>query len=228
MNGHKLIQWDGIPGAGKSTLIELVAERLRQLGHKVVIAKEPLEKWVDKTTEGSPRNGQSLLEMFYKDPKRWGYLFQTRVFVDRVDQIREVFSNLSEPTIILAERGLTSDMFFMNTLFKSGNLEYIEHVSYLQLWQKWIELVPIRPFVGIYLKPSLEHVELRIKNRNRSGEEGIPLSYLQALELEHDQFYSTEDYFPKVVLSSEHVDADFRDPQFFNKIFEFVEKVILN
>ena len=68
--------------AGKTTFLEL----LKEAHPKYHIVSEPLVRWQNVPEEedeagtsamtNSQRHGSNLLEMFYDDPKRWGYTFQ--------------------------------------------------------------------------------------------------------------------------------------------------------
>ena len=47
---------------------------------KIKIIEEPLIKWQNIEQDGINYN---ILDMYYKDPKRWAYTFQTYAFYSR-------------------------------------------------------------------------------------------------------------------------------------------------
>ena len=68
----RCISLEGNIGAGKSTLLRLLGER----GMKVV--EEPVNRWQDAGSGSA-----NLLQMFYDDPNRWAFTFQTFAFLSR-------------------------------------------------------------------------------------------------------------------------------------------------
>ena len=64
---HLRIALEGNIAAGKSTLLGLLEDQL-----DYIAVPEPLSKWQEVGDNGTAHNGGNLLELFYKDPKRWG------------------------------------------------------------------------------------------------------------------------------------------------------------
>jgi deoxyadenosine/deoxycytidine kinase len=62
-----VISLDGNIGAGKTTLLK-ACEGIEGC----TIVHEPVASWLQMKNE----HGESLLELFYKDKRRWGYTFQ--------------------------------------------------------------------------------------------------------------------------------------------------------
>ena len=62
----KVLILEGNIGAGKSTFLKILKNNLN-----VDIIFEPTDKWQDVENEGN------ILDLFYKDTKRWAYTFQT-------------------------------------------------------------------------------------------------------------------------------------------------------
>jgi hypothetical protein len=73
------IALEGNIAAGKSTLLRLLEDEL-----DYIAVPEPLSKWQGVGANGTANCGGNLLELFYKDPKRWGYTFQTYAFLSRM------------------------------------------------------------------------------------------------------------------------------------------------
>lgn len=90
---------EGNIGAGKSTLLRLLAAR----GMRTV--DEPLNKW---RGEGG---GSNLLDLFYGNPTRWAFTFQTAAFLTRAQSAAAALRAPDVPadaTWVL-ERSLLSD-----------------------------------------------------------------------------------------------------------------------
>src|SRR5579872_5169822 len=64
---------EGNIGAGKSTFLGLLARHLTYTS----VCFEPREQWQHE-------DGQSLLSLFYQDPKRWAYTMETVAMIWRV------------------------------------------------------------------------------------------------------------------------------------------------
>ena len=71
-----IISIEGNIGAGKSTFLKILKLNLE----KIKIIEEPLIKWQNIEQDGINYN---ILDMYYKDPKRWAYTFQTYAFYSR-------------------------------------------------------------------------------------------------------------------------------------------------
>lgn len=80
-----LVSVEGNIGAGKSTLIK--AMRQRQPTWQII--DEPLDFWQKLRNE----NGQSLLEVFYADQRRWSYTFQNCALLSRFENIENTIAN---------------------------------------------------------------------------------------------------------------------------------------
>jgi deoxyadenosine/deoxycytidine kinase len=183
----KVFVVDGVIGAGKSSLIQkcLIPE-LEKRNMQVILVKEPVDSWVE----------DGCLQEFYKDPTRRSFQFQIRVFHDRVMEARTQYKyymdNLyqnKKQTVFILERSIFTDVLFSNMLLSTEQLDSSEYRDYAKLWDMWVELMPFKPDLFIYLKPDIDIVMNRLKARARDGENSISYKYQQALEEEHDKFF---------------------------------------
>lgn len=168
---------EGNIGSGKSTFLKLVNEHMP----KVSIAYEPLQDWQNQD------NGQSLLENFYQDPKRWAYSMETLAMICRArDHMKEQenFSNYR-----LVERSIYSGHYcFSYNSYKHGFMNDLEWKIYLS-WFNFLILNKCKSPLGfIYLKVDPEVAFERIKKRGRSGESKISLDYLKQIDTCHENF----------------------------------------
>jgi deoxyadenosine/deoxycytidine kinase len=171
---------DGIISAGKTTLIENVVPLLEEKGLKVAVIPECVDEW-EKC---------GILNVFYNDPQRWGYTFQTKAFRDRVTKIKEVYEKRQhEVDLFILERSPSTDRIFMRSMWRAGTVSDLEWELYNQWCSLWSSLTPCKPTHSIYLRTDLDVTMERIKKRNRKGEEKITREYQMNLQDAHDEMF---------------------------------------
>lgn len=175
----KVIVVDGIIGAGKTTLIEVLYNILTSKGYSVVIVKEPVGEWVNC----------GILQRFYNSPSRWGYHFQTKAFHDRVVENIKVFESNPNADFYILERSPFTDTLFMEMLHESNIVDSLEMQHYREWWKLWMRVMPYSPDYFLYLKPDVEVCMNRLRKRNRDGETGVDKEYQQSLEQKHNLFF---------------------------------------
>ena len=161
---------EGNIGAGKSTLLRILREQ-----RQVEIIPEPTAKWQFVTDQGN------LLDLFYKDIKRWAYTFQSNAFITRIQSIYdyERQQNNKDSSIYVYERSIYCDRFcFAKNCHEQGFMNDLEWHIYKD-WFLWLsaELAPI-PDGFIYLRTEPEIAYSRVQMRHRSEEDSISFSYL--------------------------------------------------
>jgi deoxyadenosine/deoxycytidine kinase len=88
--------------------------------------------------------------------------------------------------IIITERSLDTDKYvFAKMLFDDGKIEDVNYAIYLKWFDHFIEDLPLEGV--IYLKTDAEICSQRIRQRNRDGEETIPIEYLKKCGYYHNQ-----------------------------------------
>jgi len=177
----KVVVVDGIIAAGKSELLKCLKINLELRGKKVVLVKEPVDLW----------KSDGMLELFYKDPKRWGYHFQTKAYVDRVKECQVQYDKYEEtPDIYLLERSIFSDPLFMEMLHEDNMVTDMEMKHYKDWWKMWSSVMPFMPDIFLWLNPDLDICMQRLAERARNGEEGISREYQERLLNKHRAFFS--------------------------------------
>lgn len=182
MNGPaspKLLIIEGNIGAGKSTMLKLLGSLLQ-----ATIIPEPTEQWQ------SVNGKENLLELFYKDTKRWAYTFQSYAFLTRIHAILEHQDRaLSDNEVHILERSVYCDRYcFAKNSFEGGNMTALEWHIYKE-WFCWlVENYAPTPSGFVYLRTTPEVAYKRLVKRDRSEETSIPLSYLQALHNKHEDW----------------------------------------
>lgn len=184
-----ILTLEGNIGAGKSTLLNILQ---RRLGARVI--QEPVNQW--QSVGGNP--DVNLLDLFYKDPKRWAYTFQSFAFYSRLrmwTQVAEQHGHheSEHAPIRVYERSVFSDrhVFAMNG-FKSGLISAAEWAVYEE-WYQWL----VKRFGSdvhgmIYMHTRPEVCLQRLRRRNRSEEVGVPLEYLQQIHDRHEEWLRGE------------------------------------
>lgn len=178
--GAVRIALEGNIASGKSTLLELIRSEF-----DVFTVQEPVGKWQQLQVEGDGQG--NLLELFYSDPKRWAYTFQTYAFLSRLQaQTSAVSDNVD---VIVMERSVMADYhIFAKNCYKTGLFSDVEWALYRQ-WFAWLTKQFPPQFDGtIYLRTSPAVCLHRLRKRARGEEGSIPLEYLQQLHSRHDEW----------------------------------------
>lgn len=168
---------EGNIGAGKSTFLKIVQERLA-----VQPVFEPCEKW--QKVGGT----ENLLEKFYADTARWAYTFQSYAFITRVlEQLEAAKRNPFDAQVL--ERSVYSDRYcFAKNCFELGTMSLLEWKLY-QEWFNWlVDNYALKPNGFIYLRTDPMVCFQRLLKRNRSEESSVPLSYLELLHKKHEDW----------------------------------------
>jgi deoxyadenosine/deoxycytidine kinase len=176
-----LLSIEGNIGAGKSTLIK----QLKAKRPDWYFVDEPVDQWLAMKNEA----GESLLELFYKDKRRWGYTFQNAALLTRIMNLKEVLGTLplvrmGTPPVIVMERSVETDSnVFAKMLHEDGLIDGLE----MDLYTKWFgsmkkDLPPVSGYIHIDTPVTICHS--RIHERGREGE-SIPTAYLDRLDSAH-------------------------------------------
>lgn len=175
--GQKSFIVEGNIGAGKSTFLRLIQDRL-----PVQVVYEPLTQW--QTVNGQ----ESLLDKFYRDTDRWAYTFQSYAFVTRVIQ-QEKYMRTNPHVRQVLERSVYSDRYcFAKNCFEMGVLSGLEWSLYIE-WFEWlVENYTRKPSGFVYLKTDPAVCYKRLQKRGRQEESEVPLSYLESLHRKHEDW----------------------------------------
>ena len=184
-----LISIEGNIGAGKSTLLAALAAHDPTLA----IVPEPVDKWA--------RCG--VLGLFYRDPRRWAYSFQSYAFFSRLKA--QVEARRTQSTVVL-ERSVWSDRHIFGAQARADGLftEPAEATMYDD-WHAWLVDDAFKDAARldgiVYLRAPPDVCLARIAGRGRPEEAGVPLAYLEALHARHEAWLSAT---PTPILVLEH------------------------
>jgi deoxyadenosine/deoxycytidine kinase len=179
-----LVSIEGNIGAGKSTLIN----NLRERSSDWCIIDEPVGVWESVRNE----RHETLLEVFYKDRRRWSYTFQSCALLSRYQNIERAIKSRSgegwsskpgqHERIFITERCLDTDFnVFTKMLNDEGSIDMLEFDIYQRLFQHL--RATSAPLAGI-IHVDTDPIECmrRIEGRSRGGEGGITVEYLQSID----------------------------------------------
>jgi deoxyadenosine/deoxycytidine kinase len=190
---YTFISIEGNIGSGKSTLLANLRENYKD-NNNVIFLKEPVDEWA----KIKDVNGTTILEKFYADQEKYSFSFQMMAYVSRIKVLRDTLKDKKDKDekdkthdqdkthyIIITERSLYTDkMVFAKMLYDSGKIEDVNYQIYLNWFDTFSSEFPVHKV--IYVKADPEKCYERIAKRSREGEENIPLEYLTACSLYHD------------------------------------------
>jgi deoxyadenosine/deoxycytidine kinase len=172
-------------GAGKSTLVGLLAERLGFRPYYEPVAENP------------------YLADFYADMKRWAFHSQLFFLTHRVQSHREL---MGDPWSVVQDRSIYEDAeVFARNLHLQGNMTERDWETYRDLYRTVIGLLPA-PDLVVYLKASVPTLKKRIAMRGRDFEAAIPDAYLAGLNCLYDEWIESFELAPVLVVPGDRLD----------------------
>ena len=212
---------EGNIGAGKSTFIQLFEEYIKHNLPDSCLLLEPVKAWLN--TKDS--TGKNILEYYYEDQEKYGFTFQMNAFISRVSEIDEM-QKLGKKYNFVERSVFTDKNVFTQLNFKNGNIDEIQLKVYNLWYETFKEKFNINPTAYIYLKTSPEICSQRIKKRDRTGENSIPIEYLEQLHNLHNSWLEEEHRkgipILEIDVSGEYINSREEQEELFGKIVKFV------
>jgi len=188
----KYIVIAGNIGAGKSTLVKLLSERLSFRPYYEPVAENP------------------YLEDFYADMKAWAFHSQLFFLSYR---LRAHLALMEDPHSVVQDRSLYEDAeIFARNLYEQGTMSCRDWETYRGLYRTMAGFLPA-PDLVIYIRASVPTLKARIAMRARGFESGIADDYLAKLNRLYESWIESFDLAPVLVVPGDELNfvADDRD-----------------
>ncbi len=181
-NKFDFIAIEGVIGAGKTTLANLLAERNN--------ARLVLEEF-----EENP-----FLPKFYENKKRYAFQTQLAFLASRFKQQQRVTSR------DLFDQFIISDYIFeKDRIFARLNLDEDEMGLYDNIYGIMTG-ISAKPDLVIYLQSTVERLMSNIEKRGRSYEKHITPDYLRDLSDSYNQFFYHYNKAPLIIINATEID----------------------
>jgi deoxyadenosine/deoxycytidine kinase len=178
----QMIVVDGVVGAGKSTLIDLLASR----------GYQPFEE---------PVADNPLLDKFYHDRERFSFALQIFFLNRRFKHIKEA-SHI--PNSVM-DRSIYGDVIFAQMLHDSGEMSHEEFDLYIDLFENMIEHCE-PPHLMVYLEVSVDEAIKRIQKRGRDYEQIVEPAYWERLNRYYREYFSQYNHSPLLIINVDDFD----------------------
>lgn len=183
----------GMIGSGKSTLTKLLADRY------------------NATAFYEPVKGNDVLEMFYDDKEKYGFLLQIDFLHRRFQMIKDAGKLDRAGQVTILDRTIWEDEYFTLKNNELGNIKDIEVSVYQRALNNMMEEIDSLPKknadVLIYIKSPFEKIVSNIKKRDRVFEQsGADYEYFKLLYDGYDEWFDNYEYGPKIKIDLTHWD----------------------
>ncbi|WP_306424352.1 deoxynucleoside kinase [Clostridium perfringens] len=180
----EMIVVDGVVGVGKSTLMNILAER------GLIAYDEPV---VDNP----------ILEKFYYDRNRYSFPLQVFFLNKRFKHIKE--AGLVENSVM--DRSIYGDVIFAKMLCEKGEMTVEEFELYKELLENMLEHVKA-PKLMVYLEISVDEAMKRIQKRGRDYEQVVEREYWEKLNNEYREYFENYNVSPILRINVDELDFE--------------------
>lgn len=189
----KFIAVAGNIGVGKSTLVELLCNRL---------GWQPFFE---------PHAENPYLADFYKNMKAWGFHSQVFFLTHRLQIHRQL---LLVPGSVIQDRSVYEDAeVFARNLYLQGQISERDFATYNALYHTLCEFLP-PPDLVIYLRATVDTLQARIAKRDRTYERKISDEYLAQLNTLYQEWIDNFTLCPVLTVPADDLDFVERPPHF--------------
>ena len=177
---------DGNIGASKTTCLKAIEDYLLANNkHNIHIVYEPVDEWIKLK---APNDDKSIFEKFYANQERYSFTFQLYALQSRVSYLYQIVKDNPDKIIITERCYLTDSKIFAKMMREEKLMSEMEYMIYTLWYDFIVDLIKPQIKGLIYLRTDPEICMERIMRRNRTGEEGIKLSYLEKLHKLHEEW----------------------------------------
>ena len=172
-------------GAGKSTLVQMMCEKLDWEPYYEPVAENP------------------YLQDFYADMKRWAFHSQVFFLTWRAQAHRAL---MDIPRPVVQDRSFYEDaLVFARALHVQGAISPRDWDTYCGLYRTLTTLLA-PPDLVVYLRASVPTLRARIAMRGRGFEVGITDAYLDGLNTLYEEWIAGFELAPVLIVPADRVD----------------------
>jgi len=190
----KYIIIDGVIGAGKTTLTNMLAKRY------------------DGATLLEEVEENPFLADFYRDPKHYAFSTQLFFLLSRYRQQQTIVQRDLFQNMLIADYLFAKDKIFAYLTLEARALFLYEKI--IALLEKNI----IKPDLVIYLKSTPERLMANIRKRGRSFEKDMSAAYIESLNRAYNHFFHHYKDSPLLTINCTELDFVSREIDFENII----------
>ncbi len=181
----KSIAIAGNMGAGKSTLVEFLAQHY------------------DVQPFYEPNDENPYLSDFYKDMRRWAFHSQV-YFLSNKFRLHQELDRQSG--VVALDRTIFEDAeIFATALHQMRKISKRDWETYQDLYSAILDAIR-PPDLMIYLRCSMRTLRQRIRLRGRAMEKDVPLAYLKRLERLYENWIDSYTLSDVLVLETDRLD----------------------
>ncbi|MCC6865956.1 MAG: deoxynucleoside kinase [Ignavibacteria bacterium] len=181
-SGLSYIAVEGVIGAGKTSVAQMLSERLN--------AKLILENFEDNP----------FLEKFYVKPEEYAFRTQMFFLLERYSHLQEVHQKELFQNFVVSDYIFEKDKIFAYLNLSDDELKIYEQV--VQGLDKGIVI----PDLVIYLQSPVERLMMNIRKRNREIEKAISEEYISSLNEAYNYFFSRYKSTKIMIVNCEEID----------------------
>lgn len=202
---YRILVIDGEIAAGKSTLCQKVVEHLNGKGIRAAAVLEPVDEWIRTGT----------LQRFYENPSM--YIFEGQIYImsTLVKAFEDARKRNPDADVFVLERSVETCRHVFYEIIKDdlvpGRREMFES---FYTWLVEPTLVYNSHLTKhVYLKPSIEICQQRLRLRNRDAESSVSSDYQAKLRSKTVEYLTTlVDPSKLLVIDEDHeTEIDYRD-----------------
>jgi deoxyadenosine/deoxycytidine kinase len=198
----KYIAMAGNIGVGKSTLVNMLCERLKWQPFFEPVAENP------------------YLVDFYREMSTWSFHSQIFFMAHRLQIQKDL---IHFPGSVIQDRSIYEDAeIFARSLFLQNYLAKRDYDTYRTMYETITEFIP-SPNLVIYLRASVDTLQHRIMLRNRDYEKTISRDYLTNLNVLYEEWIAHFNICPVLTVPADDLDY-VANPRHFDLIVKKVEE----
>ncbi len=173
---------EGVIGAGKTTLAQMISSRLD--------AQLVLEEFAENP----------FLDTFYEDRRRWAFHTQLSFLASRFKQQKHLMARDLFHQVVVSDYAFEKDRIFAYVNLEGDELKLYETMYSI------MELNTPVPDTIIYLQASADRLLKNIRKRGRAYEERIDRAYLATLIEAYNYYFFRYTRSPLLIVNTEEVD----------------------